>query len=124
MKNIILSALIVFFAFSHNVQGQSSKSKSFVINNKTVVSAQSEYNLFNPALQSRILPKPNPGADKAIVEKVKNELAGYRKMRNQKISQKNSMVADPLTLLRNFNGNAFNFFVPNDNDMAISNHDE
>jgi hypothetical protein len=124
MKNYILIIFCLAAFCRDSYCQQTGKVKSFSINNKTVITADGQYNLLDPMLQNRVLPKPNPGVDRAVVKNVKDQLKSYRSNRNQLQNNKTSAVADPLTLVRNFAGNAFNYFVPNDNDMAISNHDE
>jgi len=98
---------------------------NFTIDNGVSVDFRESRFLLNPAVKVRNLPKPHPGTDKATIENVKQQLKPYRDRRSSVApnNQKTS-AADSLVMLRNFFGNQFNGFAPNDNDLAISNHDE
>ncbi|HEX5003068.1 MAG TPA: T9SS type A sorting domain-containing protein [Bacteroidia bacterium] len=98
--------------------------KTFSIPKGLTVDFRQSASQFNPILEFRVLPKPDEGADEATIEKVQKELAKYRLRRNTGSSnQRSQATADSLVMLRNFSGNLFNGYVPNDNDMAISNGD-
>ncbi|MBL7922586.1 MAG: T9SS type A sorting domain-containing protein [Bacteroidia bacterium] len=75
-----------------------------------------------PVLKHQQLPKPHPGADRALVRQVKASLdAQYRSRRQAAPASAQKTAANAPVLLDNFIGNGFNLYVPNDNDVAISN---
>jgi Secretion system C-terminal sorting domain len=121
-----LPTLISFLLLTCQLPAQEgSKTKSFTIDNKVVITARALPGDFNPVLENRILPKPHPGTDRATMEAIKNELNRFRDNRQTgAVTQRSQQNANPPVLLRNFFGNAFNGFVPNDNDVAISNDDQ
>jgi len=75
-----------------------------------------------PVLQHQRLPKPHPGIDRQQAERMKADLAAKYPLKEVEMPAQRMMANAPV-IGRNFIGNAFNFFVPNDNDMAISNGD-
>ncbi|MBL0052361.1 MAG: hypothetical protein IPP29_13030 [Bacteroidetes bacterium] len=79
-----------------------------------------KHDVYKPMLYNHQLPNLPIGADKQTIAQVKKELMQYRN-KQQNINNKSSNVLLPPALLRNFTGNAFSGFVPNDNDMAITN---
>jgi hypothetical protein len=99
------------------------KSKSFNIPlSKTleIVSDESDPDI---RILKKVLPKPHPGADRLAVATVKEALEKHRSPSGARHDQSpnKSQAADAPVMYRNFQGNNFNGFVPNDNDMAISN---
>lgn len=101
-----------------------SKSKAFTIIKKAVITGRGLPGDFDPRMEKKLLPKPHPGTDKATINAIKSELNKYRSNRGTVSSSRSAANADPAVLYRNFLGNAFNGFVPNDNDVAISNGDQ
>ena len=75
-----------------------------------------------PVLERQMLPKPHPGTDRQEAEENKKELAARYPLKESTGSVQRVMTNAPV-IGRNFIGNAFNFYVPNDNDMAVSNGD-
>lgn len=73
-----------------------------------------------PVLQNQHLPRPHPGIDRRQAEQMKAEMAARYPLRTGGESTQR-MNANAPVVARNFIGNAFNFFVPNDNDLAVSN---
>ncbi|MFN5323551.1 MAG: T9SS type A sorting domain-containing protein [Bacteroidota bacterium] len=71
----------------------------------------------------KALPKPHPGADKQTIKKAKADLEHYRKVSAPSKQFKSESTAPAPVMYRNFLGNGFNGYVPNDNDIAISNGD-
>jgi hypothetical protein len=123
MTKIITAAVCFFLGISLTVGQNSPRKTNFTISNSFRVDMRETSGMFNPSLSARKLPKPHPGAEKEIIEQVKAELEKHRNKRPASSGFRTS-VADSLVMLRNFSGNTFNGYVPNDNDMAISNHDE
>jgi hypothetical protein len=125
MKVKVLIIAIILPLFSFVLYGQDPMQKRFTLKAGTTVNMKDSHVQLNPTIKVRKLPKPHPGTDRLTIEKVTTELSGYRLRRASGTGQQQrSAAADSLVVLRNFNGNQFNGFVPNDNDMAISNHDE
>jgi len=122
-KHLTTLCLLTIYLCGAEAQ-TSSRSKSFTIPKKGVITARALPGDFDPQLEYRILPKPHPGADKAIIESVKSQLNSYRVNRNNVTSLNKTQNSDPPVMYRNFVGNVFNGFVPNDNDVAISNYDQ
>lgn len=125
MKFKILILALLMTAGHVSAQSITSRQKQFTIPKGVTMSMKDSHVQLNPSIKVRQLPKPHPGADKATIEQVKSGLAHFREKRNlDRAGDQRNTAADSLVMLRNFNGNQFNGFVPNDNDMAISNHDE
>lgn len=84
-----------------------------------------EQSEFDPDVQvlRKALPKPHPGADKQTIREAKAELEHYRKDVTTKTESKTGSLAPAPVMYRNFLGNGFNGFAPNDNDIAVSNGD-
>lgn len=117
-----LSVLVLLLAGVITSQAQSPVSSPVMhIPLKKVVNLQQEGDTWFPMMKNQHLPKPHPGADRALVASVKAELATrYPLKENQSTSAAKINAAAPL-VMRNFQGNAFNFYLPNDNDLAVSN---
>lgn len=123
MKKIFLIVLMIAEnPFSLMAQSSSSV-KSFNIPLSNTVELRSGSNDPEVLLEHRMLPKPHPGTDRKKVQQVKRELEKYRKDHTDHFNQRSGMFVNSPVLVRNFMGNAFNGYVPNDNDMAISNND-
>ena len=84
-----------------------------------------EQNLTDPDvhLLHRELPKPHPGIDKQTARNAKTALEHYRRDNTSNQGNKSGSIAPAPVLYRNFLGNGFNGYVPNDNDLAVSNGD-
>lgn len=124
MKNVLFSCLILCLPLGILTAQVSSKSKAFTIAKKAVITGRGLPGDFDPRMEKKLLPKPHPGIDRATVNAIKSELNKYRANRGTPSSFRSAANADPAILFRNFLGNAFNGFVPNDNDVAISNGDQ
>ena len=124
MKKALSICILLLLAPLLNFSQVASKSKSFTIDKKAVVTGRALPGDFNPVMEHKVLPKPHPGADKATIEAIKSGLNRYRASHPSAGARKSNLNADPPVLNRNFLGNAFNGFVPNDNDVAISNSDQ
>lgn len=121
MKRIIPAILpLVFFAYLLPAQ-TTSKTKSFTIEKKVVITGRPLAGEINPEITNRVLPKPHPGTDQATIDAAKQELNRYRLRSGKSNATSRIQNADPPLMLRNFIGNAFNGYVPNDNDLALSN---
>src|SRR4030095_4545590 len=124
MKKFI-PAILLLLMYAYLVPAQTtSKTKSFTIDNKVVITGHPLAGEINPEMKYRVLPKPHPGTDQATIDAAKQELNRYR-LRSGKNSTTNRIQnADPPLMLRNFIANAFNGYVPNDNDLALSNDEQ
>jgi len=79
---------------------------------------------WNPTLQNLEMPSVNPGSERWHIKHLKDSLAQlYCKADHRFIGNESSrMTAAPAPYLnRNFQGNTYNYSVPNDNDVAVSN---
>ncbi len=119
MKHISLP-LIICLCIS---QAFCQSSQKFVIHKKATLVLSDEQNDFNPQVKNRHLPKPDHGADDIEKEKAKKEIANRYPKKYAAYDERKLNVINPPAMLRNFIGNAFNGYVPNDNDMAIGNND-
>lgn len=121
MKKILLASLAVCLVSFSTAQVQT---HSFIIPKKLSLELKPGNDKWNPILQNHVLPKPHPGIDAATKQLIEDSLVKtYRGKRNNSVQLRTSSVINPPGMFRNFIGNAFNSFVPNDNDMAISNND-
>jgi hypothetical protein len=93
------------------------KAKSFSIPKKGTVILDGKNDAWTPLLKNHSLPKPDGSADEKLKKHVQNELM---KAYPRKEAANRSAAVDTPIIHNNFTGNAFNNFVPNDNDMAIS----
>ncbi len=76
---------------------------------------------WNPVLINLEMPEPDAGADEEIKEAAKhlaNQLYGHKPFTPQEKLQRS--LNNPV-LGKNFYGNPYNYNVPNDNDIAVSN---
>jgi len=125
MKKYLPAILCLLFGVQQLPAQTTSKTKSFKVDNKVVITGRALPGDINPEIVNRVLPKPHPGTDQAVIDAAKHELNRYRAARSGKNSIANrTQNADPPLMMRNFVANAFNGYVPNDNDMAISNSEE
>lgn len=115
--NKIPASILLLLLPCLTVFSQSPKTKSFSIPRSATIVLDGKNDAWTPHLKNRALPKPDQGADEALKHHVKNELMRTypRKENNYRVA-----VVDTPFMLRNFPGNTWNFSVPNDNDMAIS----
>jgi len=74
-------------------------------------------------LMTRVLPKPHAGTDKETIQAAKASLEKYRKAASTASLKNNQVTASEPVMYRNFAGNGFNGYAPNDNDIAVSNGD-
>ncbi|MGR6086963.1 MAG: T9SS type A sorting domain-containing protein [Arcticibacter sp.] len=74
-------------------------------------------------LLRRELPKPHPGTDRQLARNAKAQLEHFRQDRVFNQGNKSGSIAPAPVMYRNFLGNGFNGYVPNDNDIAVSNGD-
>jgi len=119
MKKILFPLITLILIFTQGLCQQPT-SHSFTIPKKATLDLQPVKDIWKPTLRKRELPKPHSGIEHHIKEQIKDSLGRlYPKNQILKKESKQSFVAAP-GLLRNFQGNSYNFFVPNDNDMAIS----
>jgi hypothetical protein len=118
MKHFLFFA--VFLIAGTVVIAQSSKTKSFSIPKKGTVVLDGKNDVWSPTLKNHSLPKPDGNADEKLKKNIQNQLQkAYQRKDGRKVENRAAVVDTPI-MLRNFTGNNFNNFVPNDNDMAIS----
>ncbi len=99
-----------------------SDSHQFVIPKKATLLLNPSYDTWSPALKNHELPIPESGIDEKTKKQIKEDLTKrYPRKNSQNNSDKTTMGAPP-AMLRNFLANSFNGFVPNDNDVAVSNN--
>jgi len=115
MKHILI--LTGFLIAGLAVVAQVPQTKSFTIPKKGTVVLDGKNDAWSPVLQNHTLPKPDGEADEAVKKHIQEEL--MKKYPRKEASFRFAPVDTPL-MLRNFIGNTFNGYVPNDNDMAIS----
>ena len=116
MNKFRLFAMLVFITTAGYAQQQ----LTFKFNKQLTLSLNGDADLFQPALKISTLPKPETGADEALIESIKKEqeILYRSKRKNGNNNQQFSLL--PPGMFRNFIGNNYNYFVPNDNDCAIS----
>jgi hypothetical protein len=119
--NKTFTSLVILLFCGLNVHSQQSTTKSFTIEKKAVIDMNGNNDAWSPMLKNQVLPKPDDGADEEYAAKVRDDLMKqYARNRQNNSGYKIALVDTPI-MFQNFTGNAFNNFVPNDNDMAISN---
>lgn len=120
MKKIVLLiqfVALVFIAAAQQVK--TSPVMKFPL--KAVFNMNPENDTWAPRLKVQKLPKPHTGADEATIKATKQALDNsYRSRRDQSAQNNKSSSAAAPFMLKNFPGNAFNFYLPNDNDLAVS----
>jgi hypothetical protein len=124
---LILTSTLLISGFTFKVSGQpevTGTTKKFLVSNVHQIILNENADVFKSSMDYRILPKPHPGTDKLTVDAAKAHWEPYRKA-NKSNPPEGTRVQTAIqpVMLRNYNGNNFTGFVPNDNDMAISNHD-
>lgn len=118
MNKISISILLLLLPCL-TLFSQSPKTKSFSIPRSATIVLDGKNDAWSPLLKNHALPEPDHGADEALKQNVRDELmkAYPRKENNYRVA-----VVDTPFMNRNFIGNIFNGYVPNDNDAAISNN--
>ena len=122
MKKInLLLLLLLCIALTSPAQtgGQTSV---YSIPKKATLVLDPRLDTWSPSLKYRVLPRPHAGIEESVKQQIKDSLTALYRAKRQQARLEQSALATPPGLLRNFIGNSFNFFVPNDNDMAISNN--
>lgn len=116
------AAFMIILCLGLHVFSQTSKTKSFTIQKKATIELNGNNDAWSPLLKNHELPKPDDGADEELAKKTRNDLMQrYGQNRQHKTAYQTASVDTPV-MSRNFLANAFNGYVPNDNDMAISNN--
>src|SRR6187431_75319 len=113
MKHLLVLAAFLIAGFAASAQ----TTKSFSIPKKGTIVLDGKNDAWSPVLQNHTLPKPDGKADEAVKKHVQQEL--MKKYPRKEAATRGLPVDTPI-MLRNFVGNIFNGYVPNDNDMAIS----
>jgi hypothetical protein len=116
MKHRLL--LLALFLFCSIVFAQQPQTKSFSIPKKGTVILDGKNDAWSPSIHNHMLPKPDGTADELLKKHVQEEL--QKAYPRKDVAKRTPAVVDTPIMLRNFTGNAFNNYVPNDNDMAIS----
>ncbi len=102
---------------------QNHQKKSFQVPLKSTINLEQKSADPDVHLLRRELPKPNPGVDKQTARNAKAALEYYRRDNSSNQGYKSGSIATAPVMYRNFLGNGFNGYVPNDNDIAVSNGD-
>ena len=123
MKKIVFSAPLLIIPFLSLLAQVPSEKKSFTISKGATITLDEKNDAWSPLLQNRQLPKPDQGADEVYARHIRDSLTlRYRRNNANQVSYRTSAIDTPY-VLRNFAGNNYFGFVPNDNDLAISNND-
>lgn len=119
-KFILLLTLVVISTAMYAQQITTSAVQYFPL--KKVYDLSPGADKWMPILQNQQLPKPHPGTDEETI-RITKKLMGdlYSHKRTNSPSTNRSAAANAPVLLNNFIGNGFNAYIPNDNDVAISN---
>lgn len=120
------SCIILMISLCINGFALAQSSRMFHIEKKAEITFNEPLNSFFPDIKNKVLPKPHAGADAKTIQEARkyvHQQYRHKKYLNQSQVSTSKMVANQPVMLRNFIGNAFNFHVPNDNDLAISNSD-
>lgn len=125
MKFKSISLLILLTAgLNLNLVAQNhSASRLFSIPKSGTISITSSNEDPDVRILKKVLPKPHPGTYRRAVAQAKESLEKYRSGNSKTPPAQKIQAPDAPAMYRNFGGNNFNGFVPNDNDMAISNGD-
>ncbi len=116
-----ISFLLVFIPFINQAQVITSPVQHFPL--RKVIRLSEDLDTWFPVLLNQNLPKPHPGEDRQKAEETRQYLtAKYPENKNVVTAQRTVSASAPL-IGRNFTGNGFNYFLPNDNDLAVSNGD-
>lgn len=121
LKSILLLLLLTTGLNMSLVAQKQSSSRLYSIPKSSTLSITSSNEDPDVRILKKVLPKPHPGADRRTVAAAKESLEKYRKTKSSTPSSQRIQAPDAPAMYRNFGGNNFNGFVPNDNDMAISN---
>ncbi|HNQ11873.1 MAG TPA: T9SS type A sorting domain-containing protein [Bacteroidia bacterium] len=122
-KYILTLILSVLFFCSAYAQTQK---QTFQIPLSAEILMNEPEDALRPDMKYKILPKPHSGTDQKTIDEARNFVHAQYRTKKHETANNNSnqkWAANPPVMLRNFIGNAFNFRVPNDNDMAVSNGD-
>ena len=122
MKKVLPQLLFIFLVLTVKAQTpHTSPVTKYPL--RAVIDLTEKADPWFPVLKNQTLPKPHPGAESAMIKSLKQSLdQQYRHKRTKGgLPSAQNVNANAPVMLRNFQGNAFNFYVPNDNDVAISN---
>jgi hypothetical protein len=119
MKQFFFYILCIFFYLQVNAQYQQHK---YSISFSTTINVSGISEDWSPSIQNLEMPKPGTHSNRAELMAIKeiNEQRFPRKKENSLHTEKSGINAPGV--MKNFNGNAYNSRVPNDNDIAISNN--
>jgi hypothetical protein len=113
MKHFLIASAFVIVCAGADAQ----QTKSFSVPKKATVVLDGKNDVWSPLLKNHMLPKPDGKADEALKKHIQNEL--LRTYPRKEAAYRTAVVDTPI-MNRNFIGNIFNGYLPNDNDMAIS----
>lgn len=121
MKKFILILFLAVISTAMYAQ-QTSTSAIQYFPLRKVCDLSPESDKWMPILQNQQLPKPHPGTDEKTIKETKDmQERLYANKRIQPSDQQKNSATNAPVLLSNFIGNSFNFYLPNDNDIAVSN---
>jgi hypothetical protein len=120
-RTYAISFLFLVFVLNLSAQ-QPAKTKSFTVEKGASITLDGKNDVWSPLLLNHKLPKPDQGADEKYAKHIQDSLT-HRFPRNYspEISYRTAAIDTPF-MLRNFAGNNYYGYVPNDNDLAISNN--
>lgn len=122
MKKLYTYIVCALFTSTGLLSQTTSDSHRYIIPKKATLILETANDAWSPALKNHELPVPESGIDEKLKEQIKDSLTNrYPRKKNWKSWEKTSITAPP-AMLRNFLANSFSGFVPNDNDMAVSNN--
>ncbi len=119
--NVVLLVITITVMAQPLIAQNQSSSRSFRVPKSKTIEITSSIQDPDVRVLRKVLPKPHPGTDRKTVATAKESLEKYRNVKSGVSSTNKTQAADAPAMYRNFGGNNFNGFVPNDNDMAISN---
>ena len=116
-----ISLLLLFIPLLSQAQVITSPVQHFPL--RKMIDLSRDVDTWFPLLDVQHLPKPHPGTDRQQAEATRSMLAAKYPERKDGQSAMRVTGANAPVLARNMIGNGFNYFLPNDNDLAVSNAD-
>lgn len=122
MRTYLTFLLLSLFTIADNITAQTTfESRKIIINKSATVKVSEIKEDWDPSLQNLEMPIPGSGSSKSQLMELKEQVKDRYKNKTGEYPVKRATPATPPYLLNNFQGNAYNNSVPNDNDIAISN---
>src|SRR4051812_4559056 len=116
MKITAATALLFLIPFLNLFAQEPLRIKSFNVAKGTTITLDGKSDVWSPVLFNHQLPKPDQGADEKYAKHIQDSLT-HRYSRNNSTEISYRSVVDTPILLRNFAGNNYFGYVPNDNDL-------